>query len=408
MLLSLVFDAARLRTLWLQGYNNTLAAVSTVTLVIKFLLLALEAVGKQNYLRTEWRSQSPEAKSGLFGKSLFLWLNRLFRTGFARSLSVDDLLPLDKHLTSDYLYDRLHQPWTDRAKSAPRSLLKLFFRRLQWRLLAAVPARLALIGFNFCQPFLIQRAIDFNNQPVNKSTTNVGYGLIGAYFLVYCGIAVTTGQYQHLTYRAITMARGGLVSMMFDKTSSVKADAADPASSLTLMSADIERITNGWTTMHEVWANPIEVGLAIYLLERQLGAACAIPIAVAIGKLEPSARSTKEAAKPLADRTFSRSIFPGFHLCYEPGDSATSSLARGNRKADQCDCDNARLHEAGQNVRIDRYAIREPAWLAHPRVENLQKVQEATDRDHVLRLHYSGHRPGSDFHRLRRSCAQER
>ena len=51
------------------------------------------------------------------------------------------------------------------------------------------------------------------------------------------------------------------------------------------MSADIERITNGWQTMHECWANPIEVGIAIYLLERQLGPACAIPLGVAIGKL---------------------------------------------------------------------------------------------------------------------------
>ncbi|KAL8856229.1 MAG: hypothetical protein Q9178_007146 [Gyalolechia marmorata] len=282
LLFSLVFDAARLRTLWLQGYNNTVAAVSTGALAIRFLLLVVEAVGKQSFLRTEWMSQSPEAKSGLFGKCLFLWLNRLFRTGYGNSLAVEDLLPLDKHLTSNYLYDRVYQPWADRAKGLPRSLLKIFFRRLQWRLLAGVPPRLALIGFNFCQPFLIERAIKFNSMPINQSTTNIGYGLIGAYFLVYCGIAITTGQYQHLTYRAITMARGGLVSLMFDKTPLVKADAADPASSLTLMSADIERITNGWTTMHEVWANPIEVALAIFLLERQLGAACAIPIAVAI------------------------------------------------------------------------------------------------------------------------------
>ncbi|KAL9602458.1 MAG: hypothetical protein Q9179_002540 [Wetmoreana sp. 5 TL-2023] len=282
LLLSLCFDAARLRTLWLQGYNNTLAAVSSVALAIKFCLLIVEIVWKRRFLRGEWSSQSPEATSGLFGKSLFLWLNPLLRAGFARSLSVEELLPLDKHLTSDYLYESLHQPWAERGTKSSRALLMLFFRRLKWRLLAAVPPRLGLIAFNFCQPFLIERAISFNRQPVTDSSTNVGYGLIGAYFLVYCGIAVTTGQYQHLTYRAITMARGGLISMMFDKTASIKANAADPASSLTLMSADIERITNGWQTMHEIWANVIEVSLAIYLLGRQLGGACGIPIAVAV------------------------------------------------------------------------------------------------------------------------------
>ncbi|KAL8722266.1 MAG: hypothetical protein Q9225_001213 [Loekoesia sp. 1 TL-2023] len=282
LLLTLVFDAARVRTQWLQGYNNAPAAVSSAALAIKFCLLAVETVGKRKILRVEWAGQSPEATSGLFGKSLFLWLNRLFRTGFKKSLSVDDLTPLDKHLTSDYLYNRLHQPWADLPKKGPRSLLKLFFKRFKWRLLAAVPPRLGLIAFNFCQPFLIDRAIEFNQQPVNDSTTNAGYGLIGAYFLVYCGIAVTSGQYQHLTYRAITMARGGLISMMFDKTPLVQANGADPASSLTLMSADIERITNGWQTMHECWANVVEVAVAIYLLERQLGVACVIPLGVAI------------------------------------------------------------------------------------------------------------------------------
>lgn len=282
LLLSLVFDAARVRTLWLQSYNDTTAAVTTAALAVKFAALVVEIVQKGNILHIEWASQSPEATSGLFGKWLFLWLNRLFRTGYKKSLTLDDLTPLDKQLSSDYLYDKLHQAWAEKPNKGPRSLLMLFFSRLRWRLLAAVPPRLGLIGFNFCQPFLIERAIEFNREPINGSSTNAGYGLIGAYFIVYTGIAVTMGQYQHLTYRGITMARGGLVSMMFNKTPSVQANAADPASSLTLMSADIERITNGWMMMHECWANVIEVAVAIYLLERQLGVACVIPIGVAI------------------------------------------------------------------------------------------------------------------------------
>ncbi|KAL8774136.1 MAG: hypothetical protein Q9209_001244 [Squamulea sp. 1 TL-2023] len=284
LLFSLLFDAARVRTLWLQGYNDDPAVVSTLALVFKFMLLVVEAQKKHKSLRTKWECQSPEATSGLFGRTLFLWLNRLFRKGYGNSLSVEELLPLDKQLMSNYLYDKLQQPWANVAKKSPRSLLMLFFKRLKWRLLAAVPPRLGLIGFKFCQPFLIERAISFNRQPVTQSSTNQGYGLIGAYFIVYCGIAVTMGQYQHLTYRSITMARGGLISMMFAKIAFVKSNAADPASSLTLMSADIERITTGWQTMHEVWANVIEVAIAIFLLERQLGAACAIPLGVAIGE----------------------------------------------------------------------------------------------------------------------------
>lgn len=92
------------------------------------------------------------------------------------------------------------------------------------------------------------------------------------------------GQYQHLSYRTITMARGGLVSMLYRKAISLSMKDVDPAASMTLMSADIERIVQGWQYLHDIWANVIEIGLAIYLLERQLGVACAIPIAVLIGK----------------------------------------------------------------------------------------------------------------------------
>ena len=99
------------------------------------------------------------------------------------------------------------------------------------------------------------------------------------------GAKISTGQYQHLTYRAITMVRGGLVSMLYRKTTDLSMKDVDPAASMTLMSADIERIVQGWQTMHEIWANSVEVAIAIFLLERQLGVACVIPIGVSIGKL---------------------------------------------------------------------------------------------------------------------------
>ncbi len=61
----------------------------------------------------------------------------------------------------------------------------------KWPLLAAIFPRLCLIGFSFAQPFLINRAILFANSPDTLENRNVGYGLVGAYFLVYIGIAVS-------------------------------------------------------------------------------------------------------------------------------------------------------------------------------------------------------------------------
>ena len=277
---SVLFDVARVRTLWLQKYSETIAAVTTVSIALKFILFCAEAVEKRRILRREYQKQSPETTSGIVSKLVFWWLNPLLRTGYSRSLSLEDLPPLDKHLTTEYLRSKLHSAWLDVNRK--RSLLLVYFGGLRWHILSVVPPRLGLIGLNFCQPFLIERAISFNQERDAEGSTNVGYGLIGAYILVYSGIAFTTGQYQHLTYRAITMARGGLISQLFAKSSTLKANAVDSSSAMTLMSADIERITNGWQTMHEIWANAVEIALAIYLLERQLGVACVIPLAVAI------------------------------------------------------------------------------------------------------------------------------
>ncbi|GKU22899.1 unnamed protein product, partial [Fusarium langsethiae] len=89
-------------------------------------------------------------------------------------------------------------------------------------------------------------------------------------------------QYQHLTVRATTMARGQLISMLYDKATNLSITAANPTAALTLMSADIERIDTGWRTAHDVWANLIEIVIAVYLLGRQLGLACLIPVGAAI------------------------------------------------------------------------------------------------------------------------------
>ncbi len=127
--------------------------------------------------------------------------------------------------------------------------------------------------------------------------------------------------------------------MMFAKTSTLKANAVDPATSLTLMSADIERITNGWQTMHEIWANLIEVTLAIYLLERQLGAACAIPLAVAICKSISQYLNTRHSyALPSKSKIYNNltnhyfvvcSFILSFGLRPELGGTKASPLARG-------------------------------------------------------------------------------
>lgn len=84
-------------------------------------------------------------------------------------------------------------------------------------------------------------------------------------------------------YRAATMARGALVPIIHDKTLALALSDANDAAALTLISTDIETITNGIVSLHELWATVVEIGIAVWLLERQLGVACVIPIVTSLG-----------------------------------------------------------------------------------------------------------------------------
>lgn len=71
------------------------------------------------------------------------------------------------------------------------------------------------------------------------------------------------------------MIRGSLVSMVFDKTLRIQGSAVADAEAITLMSADVERIGTGMRELHELYSSVIELGLAIWLLERLLHVAMA-------------------------------------------------------------------------------------------------------------------------------------
>ncbi|KAF5565087.1 multidrug resistance [Fusarium phyllophilum] len=282
LLLTALFDAVRTRTLWLQGYNRTAAITALIATVIKTVMLAVEAIEKRRFLRPQYRALPPEVTGSVLSHWFFSWQIPLFRAGYSKHLEIEALFPLEKHFKSLYLQMLLQTAWAKASRRGNHALMLTVLRTLKWPTLSIIFPRLCFIGFTFCQPFLISATLAWAENDSESDDMNQGYGLIGAWFLVFMGLAVTSGQYQHLTYRAITMARGQLVSILFDKATDISITAADPSAALTLMSADIERIDTGWRTAHDVWANLVEIVIAVYLLGRQLGIACLIPVGAAI------------------------------------------------------------------------------------------------------------------------------
>ncbi|GKZ84302.1 hypothetical protein AnigIFM56816_009624 [Aspergillus niger] len=280
LLLSTLFDAVQVRTLFIRQYPSTLGALSAATVALKLLLLALETRNKRSYLRESLRAIPPESTSGVIARTVFWWLNRLFVNGFRKLLTLEDLFPTDKDLSSGGLRRKIGRAWKKYQSSQTRSLIFATFISLRWAVLRTIFPRLCLIGFSYAQTFFIQRAMEHLHMPDTQLTRNEGYGLIGAAALIYGGIAISTVHYKHQLFRMITMFRGATVALIYDHTMILPDGTRDETAAVTLMSTDIDMIARSLEQASELWARVVEIAIGIWLLERQLAAVCVAPILV--------------------------------------------------------------------------------------------------------------------------------
>lgn len=84
--------------------------------------------------------------------------------------------------------------------------------------------------------------------------------------------------------RLQTALRAGIVSIIYNQTLSLKAETLKDSAAVTLIGTDAQRIVDQTRMVHELWAAFLEVLIAIYLLERQIGVSCIVPVIISICK----------------------------------------------------------------------------------------------------------------------------
>lgn len=295
---SLLFDAAQVRTLWLIHEAVAFCALATASLGLKLALLVTEAQSKRQRLDQSYQGLTPEATSSPFSRGTFWWLRSLLWRGFRTPLKLEDMFGLEKSMSSDALESSFSDAWRRSSSYERYRLLRITISVLKGPLLAVVIPRLLQTAFTFSQPFLVA-AVILHIEAVTKSPDSEtsdflkdeGYGLIGATALIFLGIAVSSAMYKHKTYRMITMARGGLISLIYEKT--LRLESVKDGAGITLMSSDIESIAKGLENAHEIWASWVDTGISIYLLQRRVGFACLPPVAIVILCLFASGRIAK-------------------------------------------------------------------------------------------------------------------
>jgi ATP-binding cassette subfamily C (CFTR/MRP) protein 1 len=146
--------------------------------------------------------------------------------------------------------------------------------------------RFIWMACDLAQPFLINRAVSYLNQKGENFHTQIGYSLIAGTGLLYLCRAVARAHTQYRLYQTLTMLRGGLVSMIYNKMTDVNLATVDESAAVTLMSTDVERILVSLAVQVDAVAGAVQVVIAIYMLQIQVGLACVAPIMFGICKFD--------------------------------------------------------------------------------------------------------------------------
>ncbi|KAI0415678.1 putative ATP-binding cassette transporter [Xylaria grammica] len=272
--------SAMVRTYWYLNGFHTIASLGLASLLVQLGILALESWSKRRWLLDAARNGSPEECASFLSRSLFAWINSLFFRGYRRQLTDSDLRIIDNGLSTSEMESKFNRLLATK-KFGRYDLIQLTFKSLGLYTLAPVLPRLALSTFTFAQPFLASSLIDFLDGG-RSASQNDGYGLIGASFLVYTGIAVATGWYYYATAKMITKVRGGLIAALNHKMLKIKQEKGNESKILTLMIGDIQRITVALGFAQEIWIAPIETAIGIWLLWRQVGPSSLAVLAIVL------------------------------------------------------------------------------------------------------------------------------
>ncbi|KAK6085469.1 multidrug resistance-associated [Seiridium cupressi] len=240
-----------LRSFWLVPCSTTLRSLAIVTLLMTTVVVFVESARKLGLLRPVEKTESKEQLVDLWIRCFFTWALPFLRKGYSSVLILGQIPQVDHELREDSTWTKLHDYWHSVRRGRYRLLRATFWSHSRL-LFSAVLPRLALSAFVFCQPFLIDASVSYLTAGAQDNVDEqFGLALIGAFVLVYLGIA--------------------------------------------------ERIAQALRLIHELWASILEVGIALWLLQRQMSWAFLVSLIITLSML-----SNMKAVQKLGMTSFLR------------------------------------------------------------------------------------------------------
>lgn len=278
--ISVLLDIAAARSLSLRQAFDPVSALQIAVPVIKVIILILEEISKRSLLLDQQlrSSLSCEATAGFWSRSFFFWINGLLLTGFQHDITRDDIG--DIRFDTEALYQEFASHWDQANKQSRFAVLLSCIRAMPEFFIFVILPRLLSIGFNFSQPFLLQKVVNTVSE-VNPDP-RVAASLIGATALIYTGKSMCTTWYTSYRIKLRVGVRGMLLAALYNKSLRLSTDELSKVAVLTLMSTDVNGIQGLISLSYESWARVIEVGLGLGILAVFIGPSCIFTLIPAI------------------------------------------------------------------------------------------------------------------------------
>ncbi|RHY66749.1 hypothetical protein DYB34_005380 [Aphanomyces astaci] len=209
----------------------------------------------------------PREAAGLFSASTFGWCNALIALGNTRQLAPTDIWGLEDSNRVGPLLDRYLHVYETKNKG----LLKAFFSIYKWKLVAiaimqAISTGCTLFGPAYVLPQVILSA-------ATQDWTR-GVLLVVALYAVQMLSSFLAVHMNFLNAVIGIQFTACLRSMLFEKAMklSAKSRKAKTAGDIAnLFSVDVLNVMALSTNLNMAWIVPIEVGVTLYLIQRQVG-----------------------------------------------------------------------------------------------------------------------------------------
>ncbi|KAK0465925.1 P-loop containing nucleoside triphosphate hydrolase protein [Desarmillaria tabescens] len=297
LFLSVLFAAAQLRTYaTASSLHAKYFAPFVVSFAVRTCYLVAELAQKRRFLRETDKPTALETTSSLLSRLFFVYLYPLLLGGFKRAFDLDDLVAfgLPPILSGVPACAALTKA-LPRSKDAAR--IPIFIpsmRAFLSQFLAPVVPKCILIATTFTQPFLVESMLSFVDSYSDSNGARDdpahGWGLVGAYAIVYLAIASSTALYWDKVYTMVVRYRAALVGVIFDKSMRLSASVAE-------RSVDVERVCEGIAFFHELWSAFISIAVAAVILWFKASFAMIPPIVIMVGFFVITSRIGNHVAK---------------------------------------------------------------------------------------------------------------